>query len=52
MTVGKLLHAVGLRRTRARQVVLQVLTETDRPLDLAKAPRTIILISTPAIEAR
>lgn len=43
MTVGKLLHSAGLRRTRARQVVLQVLTETDRPLshkEIAEDPGT------------
>lgn len=32
MTTAQLLHAVGLRRTRARKVVLEVLNEMDRPL--------------------
>ncbi len=46
MNTGQLLHAVGLRKTRARKVVLQVLNDTDRPLshqEIAAQEETRIL---------
>ena len=32
MTTAQLLHAAGLRRTRARRIVLEMLNRVDRPL--------------------
>jgi Fur family ferric uptake transcriptional regulator len=46
MMVAELLHTVGLRKTRAREAVLQVLSNIDRPLshqDIANRPETSFL---------
>ncbi|MBN1656474.1 MAG: transcriptional repressor [Deltaproteobacteria bacterium] len=46
MNSGQLLHAAGIRKTKAREIVLQVLKESDRPLshqEIADLEQTRVL---------